>query len=211
MTDGTSAITGIHIALIAVLAVLAIVAMIWGVRLKARRVQAKKEVEVHAEEAGVEIIPADAQVPPEPLPVAPLPPPFADQPTPGMPRAVRAHVEGAPAPEPLADEPIAAASAPEGVPATLATDAVVAEPAFDPADGPVTQIKGLGPRVATRLGELGIDRVGQLAALDAAGAAALDAQMGPFTGRITRDRWVEQARLLASGDREGFERVFGKL
>ena len=35
--------------------------------------------------------------------------------------------------------------------------------------------------------------------------------MGAFKGRITRDRWVEQARYLAAGDIAGFEVTFGKL
>jgi len=26
-----------------------------------------------------------------------------------------------------------------------------------------------------------------------------------------RDRWIEQSRLLAAGDKPGFEAVFGKL
>ena len=65
--------------------------------------------------------------------------------------------------------------------------------------------------LAERLTELGITTVGQLAALDAAEAEALDARLGPFTGRMKRDRWIEQARFLAAGDRAGFEAAFGKL
>jgi len=80
-----------------------------------------------------------------------------------------------------------------------------------PGDGPVTQLKGLGPKVAARLAELGVTTVSQVAALDADQAADLDARLGPFTGRLHRDRWVEQARFLAAGDRVGFEAVFGKL
>ena len=79
------------------------------------------------------------------------------------------------------------------------------------ADGPVTQLKGLGPKVAARLGELGIANVGQLAALDHDAAQRLDAQLGGFSGRLERDRWVEQARFLAAGDVKGFEAVFGRL
>jgi predicted flap endonuclease-1-like 5' DNA nuclease len=78
-------------------------------------------------------------------------------------------------------------------------------------DAPVTTLKGLGPRVAARLEELGITSVGQLAALDDDAAARLDAQLGSFAGRMARDRWLEQARFLAAGDRAGFEAVFGKL
>ena len=80
-----------------------------------------------------------------------------------------------------------------------------------PATGPVTQLKGLGPKVATRLAELGITTVGQFAALSDDQAADLDAQLGTFRGRLERDRWIEQARFLAAGDRAGFEAVFGRL
>lgn len=79
------------------------------------------------------------------------------------------------------------------------------------ADGPVTQLKGLGPKLADRLAALGITTVGQIAALTDDDAAALDAQLGPFTGRMASDRWLEQARFLAAGDVKGFEAVFGRL
>jgi predicted flap endonuclease-1-like 5' DNA nuclease len=39
----------------------------------------------------------------------------------------------------------------------------------------------------------------------------LDARMGAFSGRIARDRLVEQACYLERGDTDGFEAVFGKL
>ncbi|HEX8553239.1 MAG TPA: hypothetical protein VF695_00900 [Sphingomonas sp.] len=75
----------------------------------------------------------------------------------------------------------------------------------------LTQLKGLGPKVAARLNELGIGSVAQMAALDDGTAADVDDQLGTFAGRLTRDRWVEQARFLAAGDRAGFEARFGKL
>ena len=37
----------------------------------------------------------------------------------------------------------------------------------------------------------------------------VDALMGRFAGRIRRDQWVEQARLLAAGDSAGFAAQFG--
>lgn len=80
-----------------------------------------------------------------------------------------------------------------------------------PAAGDLTQIKGLGPKVAGLLAERGITRVEQLAALAPGEAAALDAGLGTFSGRMERDRWVEQARLLSAGDRTGYEAAFGKL
>ena len=51
----------------------------------------------------------------------------------------------------------------------------------------------------------------RLASLDDDAAAALDAQLGNFAGRMARDRWIEQARLLTAGDRAGYEAIFGKL
>ncbi len=35
--------------------------------------------------------------------------------------------------------------------------------------------------------------------------------MGPFKGRLARDRVAEQAGYLARGDTDGFEEKFGKL
>lgn len=79
------------------------------------------------------------------------------------------------------------------------------------AEGPVTQLKGLGPKLADQLAALGITTVGQLAALSDDEAQALDGKLGAFSGRLARDRWLEQARFLAAGDRAGFEAVFGRL
>jgi predicted flap endonuclease-1-like 5' DNA nuclease len=81
----------------------------------------------------------------------------------------------------------------------------------DAPDIALTQLKGLGPKVAARLNELGIGSVAQMAALDDETAADVDDQLGTFAGRLARDRWVEQARFLAAGDRAGFEARFGKL
>lgn len=75
----------------------------------------------------------------------------------------------------------------------------------------LTQLKGLGPKAASRLAELGVTRFDQIAAWDDGDIAAIDGQMGAFKGRIVRDRWVEQAQLLAAGDSAAFEAEFGKL
>ena len=75
----------------------------------------------------------------------------------------------------------------------------------------LTRIKGLGPKARTVLAGLGVHRFDQLAALDPAQAAELDARLGAFKGRIFRDRWIEQARYLEQDDIAGFEKEFGKL
>jgi predicted flap endonuclease-1-like 5' DNA nuclease len=136
---------------------------------------------------------------PAPSPVAPAPPPLDDAPVAGPPAATPS----------LADEPIAAAAPLDASPASEAVAPAPAEPS--PAERPVTIIKGLGPKVAARLGEQGVATVGDLAALSDDQAEALDARLGPFTGRMARDRWLEQARFLAAGDDKGFEAVFGRL
>lgn len=79
-----------------------------------------------------------------------------------------------------------------------------------PADD-LTQLKGLGPKAQGVLNGIGVTHFAQLAALTPAQVAQVDAQMGPFAGRITRDQWIEQARLLSIGDIPGFEEKFGKL
>ena len=83
-----------------------------------------------------------------------------------------------------------------------------------PADGPpdnLQTLKGVGPKLASQLQAAGITRFEQIAGLSPTEAAALDAKMGAFRGRIERDRVVEQARYLARGDRDGYEAIFGKL
>jgi predicted flap endonuclease-1-like 5' DNA nuclease len=75
----------------------------------------------------------------------------------------------------------------------------------------LTRLKGVGPKLETMLNELGITRYEQLASLGEGELAALEERLGNFRGRLTRDRVVEQARYLASGDTDGFEATFGKL
>jgi predicted flap endonuclease-1-like 5' DNA nuclease len=79
-----------------------------------------------------------------------------------------------------------------------------------PADE-LTRMKGVGPKVAAMLNGLGVTRYDQIAAWTEADVARIDAQLGTFKGRVTRDQWVEQARLLAAGDKAGYEAKFGKL
>jgi predicted flap endonuclease-1-like 5' DNA nuclease len=123
----------------------------------------------------------------------------------------------APGPPPLADEPIVAAAAFDATPASIAVE--MAEPEPEPVPAPVpapaasdlTQLKGLGPKLVATLAELGITRIDQVAALTPEEAQDLDARLGNFRGRLARDRWIEQARLLAAGDRAAYEAEFGKL
>ena len=73
------------------------------------------------------------------------------------------------------------------------------------------RIKGVGPKLADMLRSRGFVRFEQLAHLTPAEVEILDDQLGPFRGRIRRDRIAEQATYLARGDVDGFEQHFGKL
>lgn len=230
----------IALGLVALLALLTIIGMIKGARLKSARRAAEKEEQARIDalrEDGVEERDADvagesfADRPP-PSAASTLAPegqrsgstearsaassaPVIDRAANTGPDDIAPAIDDQPSEPPLADEPIAAAAPLDASPASAAADSpgasefVATDPA--PAGGSITQLKGLGPKIAGRLGELGITRVDQLAWLDDQEAADLDAQLGAFQGRMERDRWREQARFLAQGDRAGYEAQFGKL
>ena len=97
------------------------------------------------------------------------------------------------------------------------TGAILGAPVHDKLDGhgkpgeDLCIIKGIGPKFEDRLHALGFHRFEQLAGLTPTEIERLDGHLGPFAGRLTRDRIVEQAQYLARGDRDGFEQRFGKL
>jgi predicted flap endonuclease-1-like 5' DNA nuclease len=93
----------------------------------------------------------------------------------------------------------------------LGVDAHAKAPGEGGAPDDLQTLKGVGPKLAQKLNENGIFRFEQLAALSPNEVAMLDAKLGPFKGRLERDRIVEQASYLARGDREGFEARFGSL
>jgi predicted flap endonuclease-1-like 5' DNA nuclease len=82
------------------------------------------------------------------------------------------------------------------------------------ASGPpddLTQLKGVGPKFARLLNDLGITRFDQLARLSDGDLDRLDQHLGAFKGRLDRDQVPLQAEYLARGDQDGFEQRFGKL
>jgi predicted flap endonuclease-1-like 5' DNA nuclease len=82
--------------------------------------------------------------------------------------------------------------------------------AKDPRDD-LCLIKGIGPKFADALHNVGFTRFEQLAHLSDTEVERLDRQLGAFAGRIARDRIVQQADYLARNDIDGFEQRFGKL
>ncbi|OZA92144.1 MAG: hypothetical protein B7X57_08855, partial [Erythrobacter sp. 34-65-8] len=75
----------------------------------------------------------------------------------------------------------------------------------------LTRIKGVGPKLRDVLVSLGVTRFDQIAGWSDEDIDRIDARLGRFEGRIRRDNWVEQAKLLAAGDTAGYENRFGRL
>ena len=73
------------------------------------------------------------------------------------------------------------------------------------------RLKGVGPKLAAMLQAHGISRFDQIAGLTESELERLDQDLGPFRGRLQRDRVIEQADYLARGDTDGFEQRFGRL
>ncbi|MFA9201296.1 MAG: helix-hairpin-helix domain-containing protein [Cypionkella sp.] len=115
----------------------------------------------------------------------------------------------------LIDAAPAAAPLPPMVPEAVGAAGIAVAAAAEDAQlaaaerGQLTQIKGLGPKLAATLESLGVTSLAQIAAWDEDEIDRIDARLGRFQGRIRRDAWVEQARLLTSGDRRAFEAKFG--
>lgn len=72
------------------------------------------------------------------------------------------------------------------------------------------RIKGIGPKLEKLCNSLGVKRWDQIAAWKAADVKEVDGHLGSFTGRIKRDEWVKQAKLLAKGDFDGHVKQYGK-
>lgn len=61
------------------------------------------------------------------------------------------------------------------------------------------RISGVGPKLEQLLHDLGFYHFDQIAAWTEAEVAWVDQNLEGFYGRVTRDRWIEQARDLARG------------
>lgn len=126
-------------------------------------------------------------------------------------RRNQALIDAAPAVVKPAPEPVAAVAQPAPAPAPQPVPAPAAPPAPAPAAADdLARIKGVGPKLVALLGELGVTSYAQIAAWSEADVARIDAQLGRFAGRITRDQWIEQAKMLAAGDEAGFTERFGR-
>ena len=116
----------------------------------------------------------------------------------------------APAPVRLAEvPPVAAPVIPLATPLGAVALPRIAAAVGAPDD--LELIKGVGPKLNALLISLGVRRFDQIAAWTSADIDEVDAHLGSFKGRITRDAWVDQASYLARGDTAGFEARYGTL
>ncbi|PHR19146.1 MAG: hypothetical protein COA41_08120 [Sphingopyxis sp.] len=147
------------------------------------------------EKAGEPVRTADPT--PTPEPAAPAPKPAAEPAPAPTPKPVVAPAAAKPKEE---ETPVAAPAA--GKPQI---PAAVGEP------DNLRLIKGVGPKLNTLLISLGVTRFDQIAEWKEAEIAEVDQYLDTFSGRITRDAWIDQAKFLAKDDIAGFEKKYGKL
>ena len=99
-------------------------------------------------------------------------------------------VEGTPSGREVGTKPAMLASARDGSPDAL------------------TRIRGVGPKLEVLLHSLGVYHYDQVAAWSPAEVAWVDENLQGFKGRVTRDGWLEQARILADGGETEFSKRF---
>lgn len=109
----------------------------------------------------------------------------------------------APAPEPVAAAPLAAAAMPAA--AAEQKPAGLSAPRGGKADD-LKVIEGVGPAMEKLLNEHGIYHLDQIAGWGPAEVAWMDGNLKGFKGRVTRDRWVAQAKLIGEVGLEEFLR-----
>jgi NADH-quinone oxidoreductase subunit E len=112
--------------------------------------------------------------------------------TPWLGKAAAAPVAPAPAAEVAAPTP---GSKPAGLTA----------PRGGKADN-LKEIKGIGPKLEVLCNSLGFYHFDQIAAWTEAEIAWMDDNLEGFKGRVTRDTWVAQARVLAAGGETEFSK-----
>ena len=66
------------------------------------------------------------------------------------------------------------------------------------------EIEGIGPALEKLVNGMGFYHFDQIAAWTEADVALVDGEMKTFKGRITRDKWVEQARIIVTDGLEAF-------
>ncbi len=118
----------------------------------------------------------------------------------------------APEPEPAVTEGEAVERAPDlsGMrsvrsEAFRAPDSMAAAPSAEPDD--LKRIRGIGLLIERKLNAMGVSTYEQIANWTADDVSTVNAKL-EFKGRIERENWIEQARILASGGQTDFSKRF---
>ncbi|MEM7055989.1 MAG: hypothetical protein AAF557_00235 [Pseudomonadota bacterium] len=148
-----------------------------------------------APEAAPEPEPAPEPSPePEPAPIAVEP---APEPEPTL--------EPEPAPEPEPEpKPVATEPTPEPAAAEIGTRPSRLDGPRDGGADDLKLIKGVGPKLEDLCHTLGFYHFDQIAAWTADEVAWVDENLEGFKGRVSRDEWVDQAKILAEGGETEF-------
>ena len=72
------------------------------------------------------------------------------------------------------------------------------------------RIKGVGPKMEKLCNSLGFYHFDQIAAWTGSEVAWVDDNLAGFKGRVTRDNWVDQAKMLAEGGETEFSKRVDK-
>ncbi|ESY13498.1 proton-conducting membrane transporter [Mesorhizobium sp. C386A] len=130
----------------------------------------------------------------------------AAKPAPAKPAAAKPAAAKSAAAKPAASKPAAAKAAPKAAASKPAAVPKKAAPAAGKADN-LRRLIGIGPVNDKLLKGLGVTTYAQIAGWTAADVKRIEDTLN-FDGRIAREKWVEQAKLLATGDEKEFARQF---
>jgi NADH-quinone oxidoreductase subunit E len=132
---------------------------------------------------------APERAPEKPAAVKPKAPAKAKKPAAEAPKA---------APKPRTGSALDAALAKSREPVAKAGPELLTAPRGGKPDD-LKLIKGVGPKLEKLMNEVGVWHFDQIASWKAKDIAIVDAKMDGFKGRISRDEWVKQAKVLARG------------
>ncbi len=140
---------------------------------------------------------------------------FVSAPTPAAEPKTKAKANAAAKPKAA---PVAkAAAAPKAAAPKAAAPKVAAQPKVAKPAGPerlkaarkgkaddLKEIEGIGPAMEKLVNALGFYHFDQIASWSEADVALVDSEMKTFKGRITRDKWVAQAKIIVTEGLEAF-------
>jgi predicted flap endonuclease-1-like 5' DNA nuclease len=200
-----AAAIGIVVALLAGL----ILGMPWGAGDKAPFEQASAPVAPvatpRAAEAKPETIAASFVSAPQPVEADPVAKPAAAaKPAPKAKAAPKAAAKPKAAAAPKAEAKPKAEPKPKAAkPAKPAGPERLTAPRKGKADD-LKEIEGIGPALEKLVNSMGFYHFDQIAKWSDADVALVDAEMKTFKGRITRDKWVAQAKIIVTEGLEAF-------